>query len=96
MKLGMGIIDELLLQPHRFYQNSPHFGGKLTSFIAILAQNKCVWLETSVILVQSQYDFVKNLHEARDGHHRYICTLTSSFFTNPIDMLEENRRVLLL
>ena len=25
-----------------FYQTGPHFGGKLTSFVAILAQNTCV------------------------------------------------------
>ena len=26
-----------------FYQISPHVGGKLTSFVAVLAQNTCVW-----------------------------------------------------
>ena len=42
MKPRMRIIDGFLLQPHHFYQNSPHFGGKLTGFVAVLAQNICV------------------------------------------------------
>ena len=25
-----------------FYQTSPHFGGKLTSFVTVLAENQCV------------------------------------------------------
>ena len=25
------------------YQANPHFGGKRTSFVAVLAQNTCVW-----------------------------------------------------
>ena len=42
-KYGMGIIDGFLFQPHLFfYQNRPHFGGKLTSFVADLAQITCV------------------------------------------------------
>ena len=42
MKPGTGIIDGCLLQHHSFISNSPIFGGKLTSFVAVLAQNTCV------------------------------------------------------
>ena len=42
LKLGRGIIDGFLLEPHYFYWTRPHFGGKLNSFVAVLAQNTCV------------------------------------------------------
>ena len=42
MKPGMGFIDLFLFQPHQFYQKSPDFEGKWTSFEAVLTKNTCM------------------------------------------------------
>ena len=32
-----------------FYQNSPHVCGKLKSFVTVLAQNTCLWGDSSML-----------------------------------------------
>ena len=72
MKPGMAIIDGFLHQPLAiFYQTSPHFGGKLTIFVAVPAQN--TWVSGCrpelYYLFQSQYEFMMKVHEAWEGKH---------------------------
>ena len=46
---GLGsLVEESLMDFHSnltiLYQMSPHFGETVTSFVAVLAKNKCLWL----------------------------------------------------
>ena len=51
----MGIMDKLPVQPHHFYQDSPHFGGKRTSVVAVMVQNTCVY-GCSLVLCQFKFN----------------------------------------
>ena len=39
----MAIMDNFPVQPDILYQASPRFGGKWASFVAVMAQNTCVY-----------------------------------------------------
>ena len=55
MKPGMGIMVNFPVQPHHFCKASPHFGGKWTSFVAVMAQNTCVY-DCRLILYQFKFN----------------------------------------
>ena len=77
-----------------FYLTSPHFEGKLTSFVAILAQNRCV-CGSRPELYYSKGNFIIKVHEAWDWN-QWISTPTSPFSMKQVPILKENELVLLL
>ena len=55
IKPGMATMVNFPVQPHHFCKASPHFGGKWTSFVAILTQNTWVY-GCRLILDQFKYN----------------------------------------
>ena len=52
MKPVMGIMVNFQSNLTIFCKASPHLGGKWTSFVAVMAQNTCVYGRTSTNTVQ--------------------------------------------
>ena len=76
-------------------EKHPPFWGGIDQFCGCSGpKHMCVWLQTSDILFQSQYQFIRKVHEGWDGNHGQFSTPPSPFSTKPIPMLEENRQVL--
>ena len=97
LKPGMGIIDGFLLQPRRFLWNKSPFWRKINSFCGYYGPNHmCVWLQTKIILFQSQYWLIRKVHEAWDVNHWQFSSPTSPFYAKLALVLVENGLVLLL
>ena len=45
----MVIMDQCVLQPHYFLPRKSPFGGKSTSFVAVMAHNTCVYVRRLVL-----------------------------------------------
>ena len=97
IKLRMGIIDRFLLQPHPFLSKKSPFRRKIDSFCGYPGpKHMCVWLQTRIILFQSQYWLIRKVHEASDGNHGQFSSPTSPFSTKPVLILVVNGLVLWL
>ena len=55
MKPRMATMANFPVQPHRFCKAGPHFGGKWTSCVAVIAQNTCVY-DCRLILYQFKFN----------------------------------------
>ena len=90
-KTGTGILYGFIVQSHSFRPRQSKIRSRIGQFCGYSDQKDiCLWLQTSVILFQSQYSFMSKIHQALDWSHKWVSSPVLATLTKPIHIFQDN------